>query len=115
MIYVRFTPESGHSDRPTNMSAYDPKRTFPRSPVSVAKLLFNLIHRQAVFTARNNGKDFQLPVIALLPMIFCPHTNGTENNKRDWHAEIDKVRHQMEWASFWMAAIGKRYARQTKR
>jgi len=24
-------------------------------------------------------------------MIFCPHTNGTENNKRDWHAEIDKV------------------------
>ena len=56
-----------------------------------------------------------MPVIALLPMIFCPHTNGTENNKRDWHAEIDKVRHQMEWAGFWMAAIGKRYARQTKR
>ena len=97
------------------MSAYDPKRTFTRSPVSVAKLLFNLIHRQAVFAARNNGKDFQLPVIALLPMIFCPHTNGPENNKRDWHAEIDKVRHQMEWAGFWMAAIGKRYARQTKR
>ena len=24
---VRFTPESGHSDRPTEMSAFDPKRT----------------------------------------------------------------------------------------
>jgi hypothetical protein len=61
----RFAPESGHSDGGRKMSANDPKRTFTRSPVSVAKLLFNLIHRQAVFAARNNGKDFQLPFIAL--------------------------------------------------
>ncbi len=34
---VRFTPESGHSDRPTEMSAFDPKRTFETTWPKVRK------------------------------------------------------------------------------